>query len=298
VSAPTWTIGYTGRVLGVILTLVALVLVLATTVAWRWYRVLQPPALAPERWSESLRPKTGPVVLCLGDSITHGHLGSDWTGLLVARGVCVVNGGINGELAWNLVQRVDRALACRPDVVTILIGANDAMAAHDEPSARHYVKLAKLPRPPDLEWFEENLRELVRHLQEKSEARIALMTLAPIGEDPRAPIAALIGKCNTVIARVAGDLDVELLPLHDRLMALLAQRSEVTRPLYVSGIKSTIRMLGAGVLHYLLGMSWDRIATRRRLALTVDLVHLNDRAGAVVADLVEEFASKGNEAQK
>ena len=49
-------------------------------------------------------------------------------------------------------------------------------------------------------------------------------------------------------------------------------------------------MVSAGVLHYLLGMSWDRIADRRGLALTVDLVHLNDRAGMVVADLVEGFA--------
>ncbi len=37
-------------------------------------------------------------------------------------------------------------------------------------------------------------------------------------------------------------------------------------------------------------MSWDRIAERRGLALTIDLIHLNDRAGTVVADLVEGFA--------
>jgi lysophospholipase L1-like esterase len=284
-------------VLGVILTLLALVLVVAATVAWKWYRVMQPPARAPERWSESLRPKSGPVVLCLGDSITHGHLGSDWTGSLEGRGLSVVNGGINGELAWNLVQRVDRALACRPDVVTILIGANDALAAHDEASGRHYVRLANLPRLPDLEWFEDNLRELVRQLRERSEARIALMTLAPIGEDPGAPIAALIGECNAVIARTAEDLDVELLPLHDRLAALLAESPGAPRQSYVPGMRSTIKMVGAGVLHFIVGMSWDRIADRRGLTLTVDLVHLNDRAGAVVADLVEEFALKGGDRQ-
>jgi hypothetical protein len=53
-----------------------------------------------------------------------------------------------------------------------------------------------------------------------------------------------------------------------------------------------IQMVTAGVLHYILGMSWDRIADRRRLTLTIDLVHLNDRAGTVVADLVEGFALK------
>jgi len=278
--------------LGIMLAIAALVLVAVTTVAWKWSRVLQPPARAPERWSESLRPASGPVVLCLGDSITHGHLGSDWTELLARRGLCVVNGGINGELAWNLVQRVDRALACRPDVVTVLIGANDAMGAHDEASGRRYVKLVKLPRMPDLVWYEENLRALVRQLRDRSEARIALMSLAPIGEDPEAPIATLIGECNAAIARVAEDLGVELLPLHEHLAARLVESSQLTDRKYVAGVRGTMLMVGAGALHYLLGMSWDRIADRRGLTLTIDLVHLNDRAGAVVADLVEGFAAQ------
>jgi len=273
--------------------LAVVVLAAAATVAWKWYRVLQPPARSPDRWSEALRPASGPVVLCLGDSITHGHLGSDWTGLLASRGLTVVNGGINGELAWNVVQRVDRALVCRPGVVTVLIGANDAMAAHDEASGRRYLKLVNLPRLPDLEWFEENLRLLVGQLREKSEARIALMTLAPIGEDSRAPIASLVGECNEIIARVAEDLDVEFLPLHDRLAALLDAGSRAQQHRYAPGTRSTIRMVGAGALHYLLGMSWDRIAERRGLTLTIDLVHLNDRAGRVVAELVEEFALEG-----
>jgi lysophospholipase L1-like esterase len=278
-------------VLNVILLVV--LLAAAATVAWKWYRVMQPPARAPERWSESLRPESGPVVLCLGDSITHGHLGSDWIDLLAKRGLCVVNGGINGELAWNLVQRVDRALACRPDVVTVLIGANDAMAAYDEASARRYMRMSKLPRQPDLKWFEENLRELLRRLREGSRARIALMTLAPIGEDRRAPIATLVGECNEIIARVAEDLNVELLPLHDRLRALLAESPGAPQHAYVPGPRSMLRMVSAGVLHYILAMSWDRIADRRGMALTIDLVHLNDRAGTVVADLVQGFALEG-----
>jgi len=270
--------------------LAIVVLAAAATVAWKWYRVLQPPARAPERWSESLRPASGPVVLCLGDSITHGHLGSDWTDLLASRGLAVVNGGINGELAWNVVQRVERALACRPDVVTVLIGANDAMGTHDEGSGHRYLRMVDLPRLPDLEWFEENLRLLVRQLREGSEARVALMTLAPIGEDPGAPIATLVGECNTIIARVAEDLDTELLPLHDRLAALLAESSGTRRHRYLPGTRSTLRMVHAGALHYLLGMSWDRISARSGMTLTVDFIHLNDRAGAVVADLVEGFA--------
>ena len=118
------------------------------------------------------------------------------------------------------------------------------------------------------------------------------MTLAPIGEDPQAPIATLIGKCNTIIARVAEDLDVELLPLHDRLLALLDGSPGAPQHVYAPGMRGMIRMVTAGVLHYILAMSWDRIAARRGLTLTADLIHLNDRAGTIVADLVEGFARK------
>jgi hypothetical protein len=116
------------------------------------------------------------------------------------------------------------------------------------------------------------------------------MTLAPVGEDPGTPIASLIGDCNTIIARVAEDLGVGLLPLHDRLGALLAESSGTRRHRYLPGTRSMIQMVSAGALHYLLGMSWDRIADRRGLTLTVDLIHLSDRAGTVVAKLVEGFA--------
>jgi len=166
------------------------------------------------------------------------------------------------------------------------------MAAHDEASGRRYMKMVDLPRLPDLEWFEENLRELVRCLREGSQARIALMTLAPIGEDSSARIAALVAECNAIIARVAEDLDVGLLPLHDQLTALLASREGLPRHTYRPGIRGRTQMVGAGALHYLAGMSWDQIAARRGMSATVDLVHLNDRAGAVVAELVEGFARK------
>jgi hypothetical protein len=173
--------------------------------------------------------------------------------------------------------------------VTILIGANDAMGSFDAGSARRYVKAKGIPRLPDLAWYEANLRTLLRELREKSQARIALLTLAPIGEDPTAPIAQVVGECNAIIARVAGEFGASVLPLDDRMAALLADAAR-ERSLYVPGLRSRWLMISAGLLHYLLGMSWDRIAARRGLTLTIDQIHLSDRAGAVVADLVEGFA--------
>ena len=82
-----------------------------------------------------------PIVLCCGDSITHGHIGYNWVGALREQdsSKIYVNAGINGDLAWNLNQRLKNALKCNPDYITILIGTNDAMGScllYTSPSPR------------------------------------------------------------------------------------------------------------------------------------------------------------------
>ena len=58
-----------------------------------------------------------PIVLCCGDSITHGHIGYDWVGALRENdsSKIYVNAGVNGDLAWNLNQRLEDALKCNRD---------------------------------------------------------------------------------------------------------------------------------------------------------------------------------------
>ena len=36
----------------------------------------------------------------------------------------IVNAGINGDLAWNLLERLDDVIDCNPNHITILIGTN------------------------------------------------------------------------------------------------------------------------------------------------------------------------------
>lgn len=81
----------------------------------------------------SSKMQTGPVskIVCLGDSITWGFpYGPDysWVGLTARElAVTLVNRGINGETAENLLLRFnDDVIAQRPSHVVILIGANDA----------------------------------------------------------------------------------------------------------------------------------------------------------------------------
>ena len=50
-----------------------------------------------------------PVVVCCGDSITHGHIGYDWVSSLRRKdgSKIYINAGINADLTWNLNQRIN-----------------------------------------------------------------------------------------------------------------------------------------------------------------------------------------------
>jgi hypothetical protein len=72
------------------------------------------------------------VLVCLGDSITHGRCSDDWVqrvrGRVTGEDWEVVNAGINGDTAWNMLQRLADVIACQPDAVCILCGTNDISA--------------------------------------------------------------------------------------------------------------------------------------------------------------------------
>ena len=56
-----------------------------------------------------------------------------------------LNHGVNGDLAWNGLQRLDRVIAERPDFVTILIGTNDVNATLSERNLLRYHAFNHLP---------------------------------------------------------------------------------------------------------------------------------------------------------
>jgi len=81
--------------------------------------------------------RAGPVVLCLGDSLTEGYgvePEQSWPSLLEARladrghpGVRVVNAGISGSTSASAVSRLRWLLASEPDVVILALGGNDGL---------------------------------------------------------------------------------------------------------------------------------------------------------------------------
>jgi lysophospholipase L1-like esterase len=268
----------------------AALLVAATVAAFAWavWRALRLPAEHPGAFLARPRPR-GPVAVCCGDSLTHGHVGYDWVGALRRRFPKwrLVNAGVNGDLAWNLAQRLDAVISCRPDAVTVLIGSNDAMGAHHPRTAAMQMVQKRLPRVPDIRWYEDNLREVIGRLAAETEARVTLITLPWVGEDAEAAISGVVDAYNDVIHAVAEEHGLPVLPLHARMGSLLQDRSSPPLP-YEVGPARRWRMVRAILHHYLLGRSWDRIGDGLGLVTQCDLVHLNERSGRILEELAAD----------
>src|SRR5271167_2380003 len=147
------------------------------------------------------------TVVCFGASLTAGTVSFDYVELLQKRpelaGFRFINHGVNGDLAWNGLQRLDRVIAEQPDFVSILIGTNDVNATLSERNRLHYLSFNHLPTEPTLEWYEVNLTTIVQRLKTETDAKLALLSLAVIGEDLQHEANRKVEVYNKAIRRIA-----------------------------------------------------------------------------------------------
>jgi len=232
------------------------------------------------------------LVACVGDSITQGSVSADYVAQLRHRltpaGFEFVNEGVNGNLAWNVGQRLDAVIARRPDVVTLLIGTNDVNATHDEKSQRSYRRSQGLPVPASLPWYRTNVAAILDRLAAETGARVLVLDIPMLGEDLSSQWNLRVDTHNAALREVCAERGVECLPLHDRLASMLPIDHQP--PPYTGDRKPIVRAI---LSHTVLRRSWDDVSRRNGLTVLTDHLHLNDRAAATVADLVEQALSRG-----
>lgn len=229
------------------------------------------------------------VVVLMGDSITHGQIGENYVSMLseqLGANYDLINAGVNSQLAWNLLERLDEIIECDPDIITILIGTNDANAAISESDAIYYKKRMNLPKLPDREWFRDTLNAIIERLLQETTAQIAILSIPPIGEVPEDSAFRISKEYSDIIKETAMKTGATYLPLHERMTEVLMKQPG--RPSYPLK-KFKIEMIKALFKRYFLRKTWNDIGEAAGFYLHIDYLHLNTRGAQLVVDLIASF---------
>ncbi|KPQ00941.1 MAG: lipase family protein [Bacteroidetes bacterium HLUCCA01] len=160
------------------------------------------------------------VLVCLGDSITHGRCSDDYVHRVrqdIPSGWEVVNAGINGDTAWNMLRRLDDVIACQPDTVTILAGTNDVNAAQSASMEASYRRSKAIPADValDRQGYLNAMQAMLHRLRQETRARIAVYTIPMIGEVSSDPINQTVRHYNAGLMQLCSDFGITVLELHE-----------------------------------------------------------------------------------
>jgi hypothetical protein len=138
------------------------------------------------------------------------------------------------------------------------------------------------------------MQAVVYRLQRRTNARVALASLIPIGEDPRPTDAFqdtanhFVEQYSAIICEIARSESVAYLPLYERLRALI----EVS-PGHAFTAFNLLPFYRDAIRQFVLRKSHDEIGRANGWRYHRDGIHLNSVSGGMLADLVQEFLVGG-----
>lgn len=241
-------------------------------------------ASAQNRISQKISSGNPLTVVSAGDSITQATFSSNYLSILETKlkgqHYEFVNAGRNGNTSGDLLKRIDKdVLARNPDFITILIGANDARQ--------------DLDLQPALQTYRQRLEKLISKIRHKTNVPVALISLAPLGENPYSQKNEAVRKFNAVLQEIAIEQNLGYLPLFEKLIPILVHKephdaSEFKLNLFTALIKSAFKK-------YILRKSWDEISEDNGFSILTDGIHLNDQVGNILAGLIQEWLFSVNQ---
>ena len=233
------------------------------------------------------------LVVFAGNSITHGRVGYDWVRSLSLNDTSKIylNAGMNGDLAWNVNQRIDEIIKCDPDLVFLLIGSNDAMGSLSKEAGEFYIKFKNLPLLPALDWYEKNYDQILQKLLKSTSAKIILITIPWVGEHEDSKIISIIKEHNKVIKKLSLKYELKVLPFFDEMGKLILSKHQQNNstemiPVYTRKKNTSLSVFGI-LKYYQLGFSWNEIGDKNNLSATFDFIHLNERSGILLENLAQ-----------
>jgi hypothetical protein len=134
------------------------------------------------------------------------------------------------------------------------------------------------------------MQAIVRRLQRATATRIALCSLIPIGEDPRAadPFQAAANRrsaeCSALLQAIAREEAVSYLPVFERMHALI-----LAAPGHACTRFDVLPFERAVFRQVVLRTSNDEIGRRNGWQCHRDGIHLNGRSGTLLPEVVQHF---------
>jgi hypothetical protein len=229
------------------------------------------------------------VLVCFGDSNTHGNVSYNWVNDLSSQltDYHVFNAGINSDLTYTLLQRIDDVIACKPNFITILIGTNDVNSTMGKIMEKRYQNLGRVSKDisPNFEDFKKNYIEIILQLKTKTQAIIAVMSLPVLGEDLAHEANQKADKYSEFVKQLATAEQLIYLPVREKQKDFLQNNPQPLKHTF----EKTYKLLNFSVInYYLLGKNWDEISTKHGFQLTPDNIHQNSIAGGIIRDLVKD----------
>lgn len=228
-------------------------------------------------------------VIFIGDSIVRGRASVDFVDKLRPEfpHLELVNGGVNGDMAYDARERLVNVISGDPVGVVVLIGTNDVRATLGDAQSNEVARRTQHhPEPPSLGFFSANLRGILEDLKTATHAAIAVCSLPPLGEDLDSDANRRINEYNVVIADLAQFVGVTYLGLHEALSSWLREHQTEAGRDY----PGTWRVSASSLTQrFLVGRSFDQIAERNGFQLTPDGMHLNTEGAQLAADVIGTF---------
>jgi len=236
------------------------------------------------------------TIACLGSSTTASRGTYKWIDELQKRPqnsrFRFINLGVGGDLSINTVGYLDRVITLRPERVIILIGTNDILASVF-PNFRRFVRVSKrFSGEPSPTGFAANLNVIVHELQRGANCRIALSSLAPLGEDPyschpvQSRLNELIATYNGIIRNVASTGQTDYIPFWESFQERLVTAGTVkpfTRFSFASFYRDYL------LREMILRRSFDQISRMNGWQFHIDGIHLNTQGGQILTGAVQPF---------
>jgi lysophospholipase L1-like esterase len=215
----------------------------------------------------------------LGNSLVEGSYGGNFVAGVAARlpDHTIINAGMGGNTAINLLNRFDTILEQKPDGIFIMCGGNDAISYSQPETRKYYRRVQKIPDgvvTPDM--FARHYRDLLTRIQLAHVQ--AWIGLPPIEYNPE--VVAALKQYNELARDAADSLNIPILDLFAHFMP------EQIAPRPALG-QTFINLIGQREKS-----GWSDYETERQrggFAFSFDGLHFTLETADRVAELVVEF---------